>query len=560
MKFIPQVIRKTTLTWLGIVFLAVVAVDMSGMSTFNWPTNNPVQPASNEASYIVQGKKALQSVSRVGGQLTHDLKIINAVAANLTSVQIEVLKQLNLKLTPNTSLQNDGHAVGQRIYFSPASATQMTNASELHDAGVFGDGVTMVVLDSGVKSMSGLRQDAYGRHRVYGTYNAIENKINQNDDEESGHGTHVASVALNSERDINGNFYGVAPNARLISVKAFDSAGKGNYADVIRGIQWSVYYRERYNIRVMNLSFSTEARSYYWDDPLNQAVMKAWQSGIVVVASAGNRGSSPGGIGVPGNVPYILTVGAVTDAYTPDNLADDRMASFSSSGPTYERFIKPDVVAPGGHLMGLMESKMQLASEHPEFHDGGKYFTMSGTSQAAGVVSGVAALMISLNPSLTPDDVKCRLMTSAKVAKDPEGNLVYSPLQQGAGMVDAVGAVASSVTGCANQGLDISKDLDGSEHYAGPVRMNSEKNYYIEGGSFSSWDGAFDKNIGYSWSTMNDASLWPDADLWRDASLWPDADLWHDASLWPDADLWHDASLWPDTDTDVAINVWVDQE
>ncbi|MCW9000563.1 MAG: S8 family serine peptidase, partial [Kangiellaceae bacterium] len=281
MKFIPQVFQRVSLNWPGIALLSVAIVGMFGLLAVSLSTNSAQQKAE-ETSYIVQGKQALQAVSRVGGQITHNLNIINAVAANLNSVQIEALKQLNFKLTLNTALQNDGLAVGQRIYFSPASATQMTNASVLHDARVFGDGVTMVVLDSGVKSMSGLRQDAYGRHRVYGTYNAIENKISQNDDEESGHGTHVASVALNSERDINGNFYGVAPNTRLISVKAFDRAGKGNYADVIRGIQWSIYYRERYNIRVMNLSFSTEARSYYWDDPLNQAVMKAWQSGIVV--------------------------------------------------------------------------------------------------------------------------------------------------------------------------------------------------------------------------------------------------------------------------------------
>ena len=67
----------------------------------------------------------------------------------------------------------------------------------------------------------------------------------------------------------------------------------------------------------MNLSLSAPARSHYWDDPLNQAVMAAWASGIVVVASAGNRGPAPMTIGVPGNVPYVITVGAVTDNYQP---------------------------------------------------------------------------------------------------------------------------------------------------------------------------------------------------------------------------------------------------
>ena len=87
---------------------------------------------------------------------------------------------------------------------------------------------------------------------------------------------------------------------------------------------------------MLNLSFSATPQSHYWDDPLNQAVMAAWQAGIVVVASAGNSGPDPMTVGVPGNVPYIITVGAMTDNYTPYEPADDRLASFSSAGPTFE--------------------------------------------------------------------------------------------------------------------------------------------------------------------------------------------------------------------------------
>ena len=233
----------------------------------------------------------------------------------------------------------------------------MSNADSLHNNYIFGDGVTIAFIDSGFKSLSGLRLDAYGRHRVYGTYNAIENKTAININDGSGHGTHVTSVATNSERDSQGRFYGLAPNSRLIGIKAFYDTGEANYADIIRGIEWAITYKDNYNIRVLNLSFSAEPRSLYWQDPLNQAVMKAWQSGITVITAAGNRGNSPMGVGVPGNVPYVITVGAVTDNYTPNDFTDDRLATFSSSGPTYERFVKPDVVAPGGHIMGLMESK-----------------------------------------------------------------------------------------------------------------------------------------------------------------------------------------------------------
>ena len=125
-------------------------------------------------------------------------------------------------------------------------------------------------------------------------------------------------------------------------IKAFDADGRGSYLDVIRGIDWVVANRDRYGIRVLNLSFSARPVSYYWDDPLNQAVMRAWQLGIVVVASAGNRGPDAMSIGVPGNVPYIITVGAMSDAAS-KRANDDFLASFSSTGPTYEGFVKPDV-------------------------------------------------------------------------------------------------------------------------------------------------------------------------------------------------------------------------
>ena len=66
-------------------------------------------------------------------------------------------------------------------------------------------------------------------------------------------------------------------------------------------------------------------------------------------------------IGVPGNVPYVITVGAMTDSNTPSNSADDRLASFSSTGPTFEGFVKPEVVAPGGHIAASMSSSSNLA-------------------------------------------------------------------------------------------------------------------------------------------------------------------------------------------------------
>ena len=118
---------------------------------------------------------------------------------------------------------------------------------------------------------------------------------------------------------------------------------------------------------------------------------------------------------------------------------DDRLASFSSTGPTYEGFVKPEMVAPGGHMAASMSSNSYLANIDPDSMSlGQQMFTMSGTSQAAAVTTGVVALMLQANPTLTPDTVKCRLLASARPAVTSAGTLAYSVFQQGAGLINAV--------------------------------------------------------------------------------------------------------------------------
>ena len=123
----------------------------------------------------------------------------------------------------------------------------------------------------------------------------------------------VSLTIANSETAANGKYNGIAPGADLVSITAFDRYGAATYLSIIQGVQFAVENKDRYGIRVLNCSFSAPARSHYWDDPLNQAIMAAWNAGIVVVTSAGNNGPDPMSVGVPGNVPYIITVGAMSD-------------------------------------------------------------------------------------------------------------------------------------------------------------------------------------------------------------------------------------------------------
>ncbi|HEX6636453.1 MAG TPA: S8 family peptidase, partial [Steroidobacteraceae bacterium] len=319
------------------------------------------------------------------------------------------------------------------------------NAKGLHASGIRGRDVGVAVIDTGYWKLDSLDKDTAGNGRVASQYDAMSNVVvtswSSVSTDTTGHGTHVTSLIASSRtRSSDGAYFGVAPDARIISVKAFAEDGSSSYASVIRGIDWVVSNRTPLAIRVLNLSLGAQARSRYWDDPLNKAVMRAWQSGIVVVVSAGNSGPLPQTVGVPGNVPYVITVGAMTDNYTTSK-NDDRLASFSAAGPTFEGFVKPDLVAPGGHVWGFMGTYQKIAVDHPTFMNNGDFFQMSGTSQSAAVVSGVAALVVAANPGLTPDQVKCRIMAGAHPAVNASGQLAYSLLQQGTGLVDAQAAV-----------------------------------------------------------------------------------------------------------------------
>ncbi|AAZ25570.1 S8 family peptidase [Colwellia psychrerythraea] len=562
---VKQLIKPFSL--LGVIGLSIWLISLLLNSTANNKTQSYI---ISSADYLLL-KEKVQALNLVP---SHELAIINAVAVDLNQSQLSHLQQsLTITVTKNHSVElSGGKAWGKRKWQPKSVVNDLIDASPAHAARNFGDGVTIGFLDTGLDQLEGtsnglgLSTDLYGRDKFWGTYDAINNNLSNYSNEESGHGTHVASIAGNADYDVYGKVYGVAPNASLVGIKAFDAEGKATYADVIRGIEWALQVKDQINLRVLNMSFSGPARSYYWEDPLNQAVMKAWQAGIVVVASAGNSGPDPMTIGVPGNVPYIITVGAMTDNFTESDPNDDKLATFSAAGPTFEGFVKPEIVAPGGHLSGLMAYDSQIVQEHPEFHDGGRYFEMSGTSQAAGVVSGVVALMLTQDPALTPDQVKCRLMDSAHAAFNNNGELAYSVFQQGSGLVNVADALTSTASACANQALDIAQDLEGNEHFFGPSNINEDGNFYVEG-------------LGdeYVWK-LDDSNLGGDTIIWRmnfaeDALDWKntastDTIIWR-MNVETNTIIWRmnvesDTIIWrmgiADSTTNINVNNWVEQQ
>ena len=270
-----------------------------------------------------------------------------------------------------------------------------------------------------------------------------------------GHGTHVAGIIAGNAHDSSDSksfrrFYGVASDAKLISVRVLGRDGKGYVSDVLAGIDWVIANRAGQKIRIMNLSLGHPVEESYLTDPLCQAVEKAWKAGIVVVVSAGNLGSlGYGTIGSPGNDPYVITVGA-SNNYLTSYRGDDILATYSSLGPTaIDHFVKPDLVAPGNRTISLRSPASALDTTYPGLrkkygvfnNDPNKasqdspYFELSGTSMSAAVVSGMAAILIDADGTLTPDTVKARLMRSAEKRMD------YNIFQVGAGFANLYAAL-----------------------------------------------------------------------------------------------------------------------
>src|SRR5207245_11445695 len=124
---------------------------------------------------------------------------------------------------------------------------------------------------------------------------------------------------------------GLAPAARVVSVKVADSRGRSTVGQVVAGLAWVVQHRAAYGINVVNLSLSESQASSYLTDPLDALVEAAWFSGMTVVASSGNDGSTV--TSAPGNDPFAITVGSVGDRNTM-NTNDDAVSSFSNGGTT----------------------------------------------------------------------------------------------------------------------------------------------------------------------------------------------------------------------------------
>jgi subtilisin family serine protease len=416
-------------------------------------------PRGQRMSVIVRttpttGGRVQALVARLGGSVGRRLAIIDGFAATVPASALPRLQGAAgvVSVTPNqrVSLQMfNGDFDPERDFGSLFRAARVLDAEKAWDHGLTGRGVDVALLDSGVAPVKGL--DAPGKivNGVDVSTEAAHPEVAYLDG--YGHGTHMAGiiagrdpeVIAGKENEDKRNFVGMAPDARIVNVKAADTSGATDVSQVLAGIDWVVQHRtsDGLNIRVLNLSFGTDGVQDYQVDPLAYAVEVAWRKGIFVVVSAGNRGYGSPKLNNPASDPYVLAVGASNPNNT-DKVDDDTVPSWSSRGDTTRGV---DLVAPGKSIVGLRVPGSAIDATAPQGRVGQRFFRGSGTSQAAAVVSGAAALLLQQRPGLTPDQLKALLVSTARPLKKATAT------EQGQGMLAVEAARAAKTPTAAVQ-------------------------------------------------------------------------------------------------------------
>jgi serine protease AprX len=214
-------------------------------------------------------------------------------------------------------------------------------------------------------------------------------------------------------------------------------------------------------VRVINLSFGTDSTQSYQLDPLAAAAENAWHHGIVVVTSAGNGGSATSQLTDPAYDPYLIAVGAADAGNRVDGWSHSHTDAASFSNVSATRHV--DLLAPGTSVVSTRAPGSYIDQNNPQGlvagDTSGTLFRGSGTSQAAAVVSGAVADLLQAYPTLTPDQVKFALVSSADAVDHASASAV------GAGIVDL------------NQALDVAQHLTGTDKNAVSLRAAVAQNY-----------------------------------------------------------------------------------
>jgi serine protease AprX len=411
------------------VAVAATAAALAGTSI----AGAPAASASPAETVIVSATGLLSPVAAVltvGGTILARYHLINAVDATIPAVLEPVLAALpGITVTPDVtvSVQSTTESTGPH---TPSDAfLQQTGATQLAADGDTGQGVTVAVLDTGIDNLPDFAGRLIGGVDLTGGNSPFQDGY--------GHGTFVAGLIAGDGASSGGQYSGEAPGANLVSIKVAGADGTTNLGTLITALQWAVDHHGAYGIKVLNMSLGFQPTESTVLNPLDQAVEAVWNSGITVVASAGNAGPFNGTILSPGDDPLVITAGALDDM-AGTSVSADEMTNFSSAGPTSpDGWVKPDLVTSGRSVVSLAAPGSTIYDNYPSARIGAGNFVGSGTSFSAAITSGAAALVLADNPGLTPDQVKARLL--GNTSPGPVGN----PFVDGHGALNAYAAATS---------------------------------------------------------------------------------------------------------------------
>ena len=287
-------------------------------------------------------------------------------------------------------------------------ARKSIHCEDLDTMGLTGAGVGVAVLDTGIYPHEDFE------NRIMAFKDFVRRRPGPYDD--NGHGTHIAAMIGGNGASSDGRYRGVAPGCGLIAVKVLDFRGNGFASDVLAGLRWIRENKEKYGIRVVNISVGSLSRKDMSENSvLVRGVDAAWDDGLVVVVAAGNHGPGRMTITTPGISRKVITVGC-SDDYKEVEVMGNRMVDYSGRGPTMACISKPDLVAPGSGIISCCNQP-------------GQYMPKSGTRMSTPLVSGAVALLLERYPQMTNRDVKLRLIERAVDMGRPHN-------QQGWGLLD----------------------------------------------------------------------------------------------------------------------------
>lgn len=323
------------------------------------------------------------NVSALSKRIKYELPIVNGFACDMNIQQIK-----------NFYAHEDIDFISydSRIHTIINTAGKTIGTDKAITAGYTGKGITVAIIDTGITMHRDL---TYPSNRIVGFKDFLKSSAKPYDD--NGHGTHISGIVASNGLSSKGKYRGIAPEANILSVKALDQEGNGKVSDILSAIQWVIYTKDIFKTKILNLSLGTAAQNSERVDPLVKAANKAIENGLIVISAVGNNGPNPRSILSPATSRFVISVGACDDRKYSDT-DSFTIPAFSSRGPTRDRVRKPDLLAPGVDITSLSST------------DNTGYSSLTGTSMAAPIVSGVVALLLQERPDLTHFEAKKLLL------------------------------------------------------------------------------------------------------------------------------------------------------